>query len=74
MKQTTYEEGRRLELIGEENTEQRRVATACKRTMWSRGKGVKTDRRIASSFDARAMATDTTLKCIINKCNAFESC
>ena len=46
--------GRRLELIGDENTKQRRAATACTRTRRSRGRGAKTDRRIENAGEARA--------------------
>ena len=62
---TNYKEGRRLDLIGNENTEQRRAATACTRTRWSRGRGAKTDRRIENTSDARTTAIIKTIKHII---------
>ena len=73
---TNYKEGRRLELIGNENTEQRRAATACTRTRWSRERGAETDRWMENAGNARAAAIKTTIKRVIvmNKCNALWGC
>ena len=71
MCETNYEEGRQLELIEDDNTEQRRAATTCTRTRWSRGREAKTDPWIENAGDARAAAINTPIKQIINKCNAL---
>ena len=58
----------------DEDMEQRRAPTACTRTRWSQGRGVKTDQRIDSAGDSRATAMNTTIKRIIEKRDALRGC
>ena len=52
----------------------RRVVTACTRTRWSRERGAKTDQQMENAGDALAAAINTTIKRVMNKCNALWGC
>ena len=52
----------------------RRAATACARTRWSRERVAEMDRRMENAGDTRTTAINTTIKRAMNKCNALWGC